>query len=116
MHILKLVDDTEFYALPHLAISKHSGRRPVVCDIGANAGQSAIALGHLIPDAVIVSFEPQISFAPELRFARWLLGPRHLVRFIALGAESKEEQWLFVPQLDGVERSARASIVHGSET
>jgi FkbM family methyltransferase len=113
MHAFRMVDDADFHAVRHLALGDRSHPHPVVCDIGANAGQSAIALGHLIPRSVIVSFEPQPAFRRELRLAQWLLGRRHTVRFVALGAESKEEQRLFIPLLDGVERLARASIVQG---
>lgn len=116
MHAIQMVDDADFNAIPYLALSKRSRPHAVVCDIGANAGQSAIALGHLIPESAIVSFEPQKAFRPELRLTQLLLGRRHSVRFVALGAESHENQLLYIPRKGGIKRSARASLFQGSES
>jgi FkbM family methyltransferase len=59
-------------------------------DIGANRGQSALAIGKLKPGFEILSFEPSRSCLLGLRFTRLLLGRRFRFEMIGVSDATTE--------------------------
>jgi FkbM family methyltransferase len=92
------------------AFARLNGRDGVtILDVGANVGQSAIALAHICPRARIVSVEPNPALWPDLAFVKRFLGARHEVRRHGLG-ERAARLTLHVPIVGGVAVTARASL------
>ncbi len=83
----------------------------LVLDIGANGGQSAVALGYIRPRARIISFEPLAPLWSELARVKLLLGRRFQFRRYGLGNEAGSFQ-LFVPISGELAMTTRASISH----
>lgn len=81
----------------------------LILDIGANGGQSAVALGYIRPHARIVSYEPLAPLWPELSRVRLLLGRRFEFRKYALG-ETAGSFPLYVPISGELPITTRASI------
>ncbi len=86
-----------------------AGSAPLIADIGANGGQSAVALSFIVPDARIVSFEPNPVLWRELAFVQRLLGSRFERRQIGLGPEAARMQ-LHIPTVGGLPITTRASL------
>ncbi len=70
-------------------------------DVGANLGQSALAFRPFVPNARILSFEPNRALEFGLRQTQQLLGPGFEYRLQALGTESTTRR-IFVPVVLGV--------------
>lgn len=102
--ILRRPDEPDLCGFAVLA-----GSGPLIADIGANGGQSAVALSFIVPDARIVSFEPNPVLWSELAFVRRLLGPRFERRQLGLGPEAARMQ-LHVPAVGGLPITTRASL------
>lgn len=60
-----------------LLFVRHLPPHPVLIDVGANAGQSALCLAMLRPDARIISFEANADNIEDLAFVRRILGDRY---------------------------------------
>ncbi|WP_331860756.1 FkbM family methyltransferase [Tsuneonella suprasediminis] len=86
-----------------------SGSAPLIADIGANGGQSAVALSFIVPDARIVSFEPNPVLWRELAFVQRLIGPRFERRQLGLGSQAAQMQ-LHIPTVGGLPITTRASL------
>ncbi len=78
-------------------------------DIGANGGQSAVALHALRPAARIISYEPIPLLWPELDRVGRMLGPRWEYRRWALG-DAAGAMTLHVPVAGGLPITTRASL------
>lgn len=89
-----------------VAFRKQNG---LVVDIGANGGQSAIALAFLLPGYEIVSFEPNPALWRELDFVGRVLGARFSYRKLGLGAQHGV-MTLHVPELGRLPITTRASL------
>ena len=61
---------------------------PLLIDVGANAGQSALCMAMLRPDARIVSFEANADNIRDLTFVRRLLGDRYTYHHAGLSDRS----------------------------
>lgn len=83
----------------------------LLLDIGANGGQSAVALGYIRPRARIVSFEPLAPLWPELSRLKLLLGMRFEFRRYGLGQEDGAFP-LYLPVSGELPITTRASISH----
>lgn len=83
----------------------------IVLDIGANGGQSAVALGYIRPGARIISFEPLAPLWAELSRVRLLLGQRFEFRRYGLG-NAAGSFTLYVPVSGELAITTRASISH----
>ncbi len=81
----------------------------LILDIGANGGQSAVALGFIRPAARIISFEPVSTLWPELSRVRKLLGSRFEFRKYGLGKEQVKSS-LYIPISGELAITTRASI------
>lgn len=58
--------------------------RPLLIDVGANAGQSALSMALVRPDARIVSFEPNAGNVKDLAIVRRILGDRYSYHHVGL--------------------------------
>jgi FkbM family methyltransferase len=58
--------------------------QPLLIDVGANAGQSALCMAMLRPDARIISFEANADNLPDLAFVQRILGARYSYHHIGL--------------------------------
>lgn len=105
-HVTRRPDEPDFRVFR--AISGGDQER-VIVDVGANAGQSAVAFGFTCPSHQIVSFEPNPTLWGELRFVRRLLGSRFEFRQFALGSVVGEAT-LLVPHIGDLPVSTRASL------
>lgn len=81
----------------------------LILDVGANGGQSAIALSFIRPNARILSFEPMQTLWPELERVKRTLGSRFEIRKYGLG-ESTGSFSLFVPVSGRLPITTRASL------
>lgn len=81
----------------------------LILDIGANGGQSAVALGFIRPQARIVSYEPVRTLWPELARVKILLGRRFEFRRYGLG-NAAGTFTLHVPVCGELPMTTRASI------
>jgi FkbM family methyltransferase len=63
---------------------RHLGPQPLLIDVGANAGQSALCMAMLRPDARIVSFEANAENITDLAFVRRILGARYTYHHVGL--------------------------------
>ena len=63
---------------------RHLGPQPLLIDVGANAGQSALCMAMLRPDARIISFEANADNVKELGFIRRILGKRYAYHHVGL--------------------------------
>jgi FkbM family methyltransferase len=81
----------------------------LLVDIGANGGQSAIALGFLCPKFEILSFEPNPALWSDLDFVKRLLGRRFSYRRLGLGAATGR-MLLYVPIAGNLPITTRASL------
>ncbi|RJX65528.1 FkbM family methyltransferase [Tsuneonella suprasediminis] len=102
--ILRRPDEPDLRGFAVLA-----GSASLIADIGANGGQSAVALSFIVPDARIVSFEPNPVLWRELAFVQRLLGSRFERRQIGLGPEAARMQ-LHIPTVGGLPITTRASL------
>lgn len=105
-YLLRRPDEADFN------IFKNFGARrdvKLVIDVGANGGQSVFAFAFLFPNARIISFEPNISLASELEFARRVIGKRYEFRSVGLGEQAQETE-IYVPKLGNMHISTRASV------
>jgi FkbM family methyltransferase len=92
-----------------LAFASCGGRRGLAVDIGANGGQSAIALAFILRDHKIISFEPNPALWPELDFVRRIVGSRFSYRKLGL-ADRGGSMTLHVPQVGDLPITTRASL------
>lgn len=92
-----------------LAFACRRDRQGLAVDIGANGGQSAVALAFILPAHEIMSFEPNPALWPELDFVRRLLGPRFSYRKLGLG-DRRASMALYVPQVGDLPITTRASL------
>jgi FkbM family methyltransferase len=69
---------------PDLLFVRYLAPRPLLIDVGANAGQSALCMAMLRPDAGIVSFEANADNVRDLAFVRRILGNRYVYHHIGL--------------------------------
>ena len=67
-----------------LLFVRHLGPQPLLIDVGANAGQSALCMAMLRPDARIISFEANADNITDLAFVRRILGARYTYHHIGL--------------------------------
>lgn len=81
----------------------------LILDVGANGGQTAVALSFIRPRAEIVSFEPMPALWPELERVRKMLGPRFRYEKCALSAHSGT-MTLYVPISGRLPITTRASL------
>lgn len=103
--VMRRPDEPDLLLLARIPGREHE----VILDIGANGGQSAVALGYIRPRAQIISFEPLAPLWPELARVRMLLGGRFAFRKYALG-ETAGSFPLFVPVSGELPITTRASI------
>ena len=82
----------------------------LILDIGANGGQSAVALSFIRPAARIISFEPLPTLWPELTRVRRLIGPRFELRRYGLGAAPATVP-IFIPVVGRLPITTRASVL-----
>lgn len=95
---------------PDLLAFARCGRRPgLAVDIGANGGQSAIALAFILRDHQIISFEPNPALWPELDFVRRIVGARFSYRKLGL-ADQSGSMTLHIPQVGDLPITTRASL------
>lgn len=80
----------------------------LILDIGANGGQSAVALSFIRPQARILSYEPIATLWPELERVRMILGDRFDFRKYALG-EKRGRFTLYIPVSGRLPITTRAS-------
>ncbi len=104
-YALRIPDEIDFTAFR--ALSGHD--KGLVIDIGANGGQSAIALSFILPRFQILSFEPNPALWLDLDFVGRVIGPRFAYKKLGLGAKS-ESMTLFVPQIGNFPITTRASL------
>lgn len=97
---------------PDLRLLARIPERPgeLVLDIGANGGQSAMALAFLRPNAQILSYEPLPMLWPELKRVRWFIGKRFDFRGYGLGT-SHERTTIYVPVAGRLPITTRASLL-----
>jgi FkbM family methyltransferase len=81
----------------------------LLLDIGANAGQSALAMAALRPDARIVSFEANRHNIADLRLVARLLRGRHSFHHVAL-SDREDRGVLRMPLVGGTPMPALASL------
>lgn len=81
----------------------------LILDVGANGGQSAVALSFIRPNAKILSFEPIQTLWPELERVKNTLGARFEFRKYGLG-ENTGSFSLFVPVSGRLPITTRASL------
>ena len=81
----------------------------LILDIGANGGQSAVAIAFIRPQARILSFEPVPTLWPELARVRRLLGRRFEFRRYGLGKRAGTFS-LHIPVSGELPMTTRASI------
>lgn len=86
------VAEPEFRALPHLT----SKANPLVLDVGANVGQSIYSILTVLPQAQVVSFEPNPALHDLLRRVIAPLPNAHLEPE-GLGSEPLSSCTLFTP-------------------
>jgi FkbM family methyltransferase len=67
-----------------LLFVRHLGPQPLLIDVGANAGQSALCMAMLRSDARIVSFEANADNIADLAFVRRILGARYSYHQVGL--------------------------------
>jgi FkbM family methyltransferase len=67
-----------------LLFVRHLGPEPLLIDVGANAGQSALCMAMLRPDARIISFEANADNITDLAFVRRILGARYTYHHVGL--------------------------------
>jgi FkbM family methyltransferase len=67
-----------------LLFVRHLGPQPLLIDVGANAGQSALCMAMLRPDARIISFEANADNIADLAFVRRILGARYTYHHVGL--------------------------------
>jgi FkbM family methyltransferase len=67
-----------------LLFVRNLGPEPLLIDVGANAGQSALCMARLRPDARIVSFEANADNIRDLAFVRRILGDRYTYHHVGL--------------------------------
>jgi FkbM family methyltransferase len=79
-----------------LLFVRNLGPTPLLVDIGANAGQSALCMAQLSPGARIVSFEANSANITDLRVVRRILGARYAYHHAAL-SDKAGQGWLKVP-------------------
>jgi FkbM family methyltransferase len=79
-----------------LLFVRNLGPAPLLVDIGANAGQSALTMAQLSPHARIVSFEANADNIADLKMVRRVLGARYEFHHKALSDRSGR-RWLNVP-------------------
>lgn len=92
---LGLVHDREFAMIRALP----PGPEDLFVDVGANRGQSILAIRHYRPDARIVSFEPNPAIFARLRHR---FGDTPGVRLENVGLAPRPGEWtLFVPSYRG---------------
>jgi FkbM family methyltransferase len=101
-YVLRVPDDPDFLAFRGLSLD-------VVVDVGANAGQSAVAFAHLCPNARIISFEPNPTLWRELNFVKRLLGNRFEYHGCGLADKTGSRQF-FLPSLGKLAITTRASL------
>ncbi|MEL7257654.1 MAG: FkbM family methyltransferase [Pseudomonadota bacterium] len=82
----------------------------LVLDIGANGGQSAMALSFLRPKAQILSYEPLPMLWPELKRVRRFIGKRFDFRRYGLGT-SQASATIYVPVAGRLPITTRASLL-----
>ena len=104
-YVTRRPDEPDLRFLP-LGLRGSGGQ---VLDIGANGGQSAVALRYLFPTSDIISFEPLPMLWPELRRIRVFLGSTFSWRGCALG-EGPGTFTLYVPVFDELPITTRASM------
>ena len=71
-----------------LLFVRHLRPQPLLIDVGANAGQSALCMAMLRPDARIISFEANADNISDLAFVRRILGARYSYHHIGLSDRS----------------------------
>jgi FkbM family methyltransferase len=79
-----------------LLFVRNLGPAPLLVDIGANAGQSALTMAQLSPSARIVSFEANADNIADLNVVRRVLGARYEFHHRAL-SDRPGRRWLNVP-------------------
>ena len=105
LRVLRRVDEDDLRAFGRVP-----DRHGLVLDIGANGGQSAIALSFLMPDHRIHAFEPNPALVGEMRFLRRLLGGRFTYQIAALG-DRPGTLSLHVPVMGKLPITTRASLL-----
>jgi FkbM family methyltransferase len=86
----RVIDDRD------LLFVRHLGPQPLLIDVGANAGQSALCMAMLRPDARIISFEANADNITDLAFVRRILGARYTYHHVGL-SDRKGSAVLKVP-------------------
>ena len=104
--VLRRPDEPDLRLLAR--VPEHPGE--LILDIGANGGQSAMALSFLRPHAQILSYEPLPMLWPELRRVRRFIGKRFDFRGYGLGT-SQANATIYVPVAGRLPISTRASLL-----
>jgi FkbM family methyltransferase len=101
---LRLPHERDFRALTLL----RRGPAPLVLDVGANIGQSVFSIKGVLPDARVISFEPNpVNLVSLKRLERRF--PSVTVWGVGLGAAAREAR-LFIPVYRGKTMSTLASL------
>ena len=79
-------------------------------DIGANGGQTAVAIARILPTATIDSFEPNPTVWSELDWVGRMIGSRFRQHRFGLGAETGQVT-LYVPYAGDLPVTTRASLL-----
>lgn len=108
MDRLGRVHDPDLLVLPRLV----RGPRPLVVDVGANYGQTVLAIKRLLPGAQVVSFEPNPAAVLVLRRLQRRF-PDLRVEAAGLGAQDDEASF-YIPVYNGKVMTGLASFDYDS--
>jgi FkbM family methyltransferase len=86
-------------------------KRPTILDIGANAGQSVISFKLVLPDARIISFEPNTLYKPVLDYVQSsIFTPQDFTYYMLGAGDTERELELIIPIIDNKPYFQEASV------
>jgi len=86
-------------------------KRPIILDIGANAGQSVISFKLVLPDARIISFEPNTLYRPVLDYVQSsIFTPQDFTYYMLGAGDTERELELIIPIIDKKPYFQEASV------
>ena len=102
----KKVHENDFLFFRNIKI-----QRPIIVDIGANAGQSVVSFKLVMPNARIISFEPNSLYHPVLEYLqRSIFTPQDFIYFILGAGDTENKLDLIIPVIDKKPYFQEASI------
>ncbi len=103
---LRRVHDEDFQFFRYCKDLKKGGQ---FIDVGGNFGQSALSYSIIDRGRDIISFEPNRTLEPYLRYVRRLLGKRYRYYLVGIG-EKEVNLKLYAPKLNNVVLTGEASF------